>query len=218
MTLIPKRPQPRSRAAVLLGWCLALTLCLLAFGVLATVALRPGVDAFDRSVTTQLHSAAGPTMDTVMHGVTSLGSTALLTALVGVGALVLLRRRDHAEAALLVTALVGTLVLNEALKVFFARPRPALDWAESVTGLSFPSGHAMNSFVVYVVLGLLILRWRGARVGVAALTLALVVATLVSISRIYLGVHWATDVAAGAVAGATYLLVLVPAWEVMRRD
>ncbi len=157
-------------------------------------------------------------MDALMHALTSLGSTVLLTALVGLVALVLWLRRDHADAALLVTALVGTLVLNEALKVFFARPRPALDWAESATGLSFPSGHAMNSFVVYVVLGLLIWRWRDARVGVAALTLALVVATLVGISRIYLGVHWATDVAAGAVAGATYLLVLVPAWEIIRRD
>jgi len=182
------------------------------------VALQPGVDAFDRSVTSQVHSAAGPTMDAVMHGLTSLGSTTLLGALVGLFALVLLLRRDHVDAALLATAFVGTLVLNEALKAFFARPRPALDWAESVSGLSFPSGHAMNSFVVYVVLGLLILRWRGARVGVAALTLALVVATLVGISRIYLGVHWATDVTAGAVAGAIYLLVLVPAWEVMRRD
>jgi undecaprenyl-diphosphatase len=218
MTLIPKRTQPRLRAAVLLGWCLALALCLLAFGVLATVALRPGVDAFDRSVTTQVHSAAGPTMDAAMHALTSLGSSVLLTALVGLVALVLLLRRAHADAALLVTALVGTLALNEALKVFFARPRPALDWAEFATGLSFPSGHAMNSFVVYVVLGLLILRWRGVRMGVAALTLALVVAALVGISRVYLGVHWATDVTAGAVAGAIYLLVLVPAWEVLRRD
>ena len=222
--VVPPRPALAAspsmilpRGTVILGWLLALAVGLLAFGALAATALRPRVDAVDRWVTGQVHGYAGPMTDSLMRDITSLGSTVFLVTLVGVIVIALVIRRDRPDALLLVAALVGSAVLNEVLKVVFDRPRPELDWAESIAGPSFPSGHAMNSFVVYVVLGLLVLRWWGPRAGIAALSLSLVVATLVGISRIYLGVHWATDVVAGAIAGALYLLVLVPAWTIGRR-
>jgi hypothetical protein len=117
----------------------------------------------------------------------------------------------------IVVALVGTLVLNVQLKLFYQRPRPGFDWAEVWPETGFPSGHAMNSLVTYVALALVIWRVGGRRVGIVALVLAIVLAVGVDISRIYLGAHWLSDVIGGYLAGALWLLFLVAASGVVSR-
>jgi undecaprenyl-diphosphatase len=86
-----------------------------------------------------------------------------------------------------------------------------LEWAEDASGFGFPSGHAMNSTVVFGALALIVWRLWGPRAGAAALALSLALVVLVGSSRIYLGVHWTTDMLGGFFAGAAFLLVLLAA-------
>jgi undecaprenyl-diphosphatase len=207
------RIVPLTRALGL-GWLVAFIACLLAFSAIAAVSLGPASPPLDRSVTAELHGLASPTLDVLMRGVTDLGSTPALAVLVGLAVVVLVVRRRPAEALFAVTALGGTLLLNETLKRLFERPRPALDWAEAATGFGFPSGHAMNATVVLGALALIVWRLHGPWAGATALTLSLALTVLIGSSRIYLGVHWTTDVVGGFLAGGVYLLVLLAASSV----
>jgi undecaprenyl-diphosphatase len=150
---------------------------------------------------------------------TILGTPVALGALVGVVAIVLFFR-DRARWALflVLTTLLGGL-MNRLLKAYFERERP--DLAEAIrhaTGYSFPSGHAMGSTIVFGALAYLALRhfhrWRERS---AALALAISVVFAISLSRIYLGVHWITDIVAGIAAGTVWVLFVTVAYEALRR-
>ncbi len=117
----------------------------------------------------------------------------------------------------LTSALGGA--LNTLLKAYFVRQRP--DLAEAIrtaTGYSFPSGHAMGSTIVFGALSYLALRQSGAwRERSAALALAISTVLAISLSRIYLGVHWITDVVAGITAGLVWVVAATVAYEASRR-
>lgn len=148
--------------------------------------------------------------------VTALGGQAVLALLVGsVLGYLLIARRRHAAAVVLV-ATGGGALLTTALKGLYSRPRPdVVPHLASVTSYSFPSGHAMLSAVVYLTLGALLARLAGGRwaklyfVGVAVL-----LTLLVGASRVYLGVHYPTDVVAGWAAGVGRAVLC---WLIARR-
>jgi undecaprenyl-diphosphatase len=189
----------------------AFLVCLVAFGLIAWRVGQPGIPPIDTATTTFLHGLASPTLDALMVGVTGLGSSIVLASVAGLASVVLAVRRRRAEAVFVALALVGTLVLNNALKEAFQRPRPGFAWAEALPEFSFPSGHAMNSFVTYVALALIAWRLGGRRVGTVALALAIALVVGIGMSRIYLGAHWLTDVIGGYLAGALWLLCLAAA-------
>jgi undecaprenyl-diphosphatase len=195
----------------------AFLVCLIAFGAIAWLVSQPGIPPIDTAFTNFLHGLASPTLDALMLAVTDLGSSVALAALVGLAAVLLVVRRRRPEAMFIVVALVGTLVLNDRLKLFFQRPRPGFDWAEVPPETGFPSGHSMNSFVTYVALALVIWRVGGRRVGIVALALAILLAVGVGISRVYLGAHWLSDVIGGYLAGTLWLLFLVGASAAVSR-
>lgn len=144
---------------------------------------------------------------------------------VGLGFIVLLvagilaaRGRYRWAAYLLFTTTVGALIVVQ-LKVFFSRARPDLAAAiRSAQGFSFPSGHAMGTTIVFGALGYLILRaqqpWKWRAAGLSAATSVIVA---VSLSRVYLGVHWISDIGAGISAGLLWVLVTTVAYESFRR-
>jgi undecaprenyl-diphosphatase len=103
-------------------------------------------------------------------------------------------------------ASVGGLLLSAVLKTAFARPRPdVVPHLAPATYSSFPSGHSVSAAAVYLTLALLLARFTDrARLRIYFLTLATFVTILVGISRIYLGVHYPTDVLAGWAAGAVW--------------
>lgn len=145
---------------------------------------------------------------------TALGSVGVLV-LVTVAAVgyLLLDGRPHL-ALLALVAVLGGLALSLLLKDIFQRPRPELvTHGEYVTTSSFPSGHSMMSAVVYLTLGALLARAQAKRyLKVYLMAVALLFTVLVGVSRVYLGVHWPTDVLAGWAAGAAWAaLVLVVA-------
>jgi undecaprenyl-diphosphatase len=141
--------------------------------------------------------------------VTALGSVTVLslTTLACAGYLLLRRRRRM--LALLAAATLGGLLVALLLKNFFGRPRPEFASADThVATASFPSGHAMLSAVVYLTLGALLARTStGYRYKLYFLTVALIITILVGLSRIYLGVHYPTDVLAGWSFGLIWALL-----------
>jgi len=141
--------------------------------------------------------------------VTALGSVTDLVIIVLVVAGLFAALRRFREAGVLIAAPLTALMANMMLKEVFGRDRPDLAYrAVEVVNPSFPSGHAMLSAVVYLTLGVLIVRFTDRRsVKVYALTAAIVITVLVGLSRVYLGVHWPSDVLAGWCVGATWALL-----------
>jgi undecaprenyl-diphosphatase len=162
---------------------------------------------FDQSVLLAIRGADRPAwVQDVAADITSLGGYAVLTLLViGVG-LYLVMAGKRGGALLMLGALISGAVLSEALKFGFARPRPDLvdHWTHAYSS-SFPSGHAMLSAVAYLTLGVLLARvHEKRRVKALVLFYAAALTILIGLSRIYLGVHWPTDVIAGWALGAAW--------------
>ncbi len=175
------------------------------------VALASGATpGFDRSLLAAADALRNPVLDALFAGITWLGSLAVLVPLVLVAAFERTRRGLWPEAAVLVGALASASVLSHLAKLAFARPRPDLfaPLTAMPADLSFPSAHAAQAAAV--ALGLL-LALRGGRAPATGLTAPAFAATiailatlvaLVALSRLYLQVHFPSDVVAGLVLGA----------------
>lgn len=145
-------------------------------------------------------------LEEMVRDFTALGSTGVLSIITlgVVGWLMFSGKRK--TAGLVFVAILCGVVFSSLLKVGFARPRPDLvPHSVAVFTNSFPSGHAMMSAVVYLTLGFLVARTQhAAALKVYLLSLALFLTLLVGLSRIYLGVHWPSDVLAGWAVGACW--------------
>jgi membrane-associated phospholipid phosphatase len=164
---------------------------------------------WDVSFARWLSEHRGSALLDVFRAITVVGSPAFALALATVVCLVLYRRRRLVDAAFLPVVLGGAELLNLVLKVAFHRPRPAIGFVHLDT-YSFPSGHAMISTAMYGAFAFLLwgrLDSRHAKTLVLAAT-SLVV-TLICFSRLYLGVHFLSDVLAGVAGGATWLALSI---------
>lgn len=156
---------------------------------------------------TDPHDPLGPGwLEEAARDVTALGSASvlILITLATLGYLLLSRR--YRTAAFTLLAIVGGWVLNHLLKIGFARPRPDLvPHASAVFTASFPSGHSMMAAITYLTLAALLCRVVSRlRLKAYLLLVAATLTVLVGVSRIYLGVHWPSDVLAGWTAGAAW--------------
>lgn len=154
--------------------------------------------------------AIGPDwLQTAMLDVTSLGGLAVLGlfALVAVGFLLI--QRKPWSAVMLALALGGGLLLSEIMKGNFERGRPPeIHQAVETINASFPSGHALLATVFYLTLGVMLERaFARRRLKVYVLGVAVVLALLVGVSRVYLAAHWASDVMGGWALGAAWAMV-----------
>ncbi|HYD29926.1 MAG TPA: phosphatase PAP2 family protein [Azospirillaceae bacterium] len=159
-------------------------------------------------------------VEEMARDVTALGSMTVLTFLtVAVSGFLALAGRGR-TALLLLASVGGGVVLSTLLKHGFARPRPDLvpHGAEVYTA-SFPSGHSMLSAVTYLTLGALLARVQARRrLKAYLLALSVFLMVAVGVSRVYLGVHWPTDVLAGWAIGAAWAqTVWLVAWWMQRR-
>jgi undecaprenyl-diphosphatase len=171
----------------------------------------------DQAIQTWFGHERQPAMTVLLSGATNLASTAGLGAIVGVVAVILLIRKERASAIFVVVTAVTGALLNLGLKTIFARARPDLTLAiTSSRYYSFPSGHAMGSFISLGAVAYIALRQKWpwpAKSASLAIILTLVV--LVGLSRVYLGVHWASDIAGGWSAGTVWLTAAVVAFEML---
>jgi undecaprenyl-diphosphatase len=157
----------------------------------------------------QPHVLVGPKwLHVAAADITALGSITVLGLLIVLAFALLASLRRWTEALLLVGGAGGGLAISQGLKRVFERERPDLVYrAVEAVNASFPSGHAMLSAVVFLTLGVLAARFADKRrVKVLAVVAAVLVSLLVGLSRIYLGVHWASDVLAGWCVGAAWAM------------
>lgn len=191
-----------------------LVLAVLAAAGVVTAFVGAGPARADRAVLGEVIEERSPGLTSLATAVTTIGNTAsmgLLAALVG---LWLIRRRRPVDALFVVGTMAGASVLFTGIKRLLDRPRPPLvDRLVSVSNESLPSGHATMSVVV---LGsLVVLAWRGRRVGARVAMVAAVVLWVgaVGLTRVYLGVHWFSDVLAGWLVGGAWLALCAAAWS-----
>lgn len=147
-----------------------------------------------------------PWFEEAVAEITTLGGYPVLVILVGsVFGFLMVARRYKTAGYVLVSVLLGT-VVSQLLKMLYDRPRPDLvDHLVGIHTASFPSGHATMSTVVYLTLAALIVPIvPSPRVRIYVLSVAILIAILVGLSRIYLGVHWPSDVAAGWALGIAW--------------
>ncbi|HPK03950.1 MAG TPA: phosphatase PAP2 family protein [Candidatus Sumerlaeota bacterium] len=149
-----------------------------------------------------------PWLEEMIRDITGLGGIGVLSLVtLGVAGYLGLAGKRHAMV-LVLAAVFGGMVASQLLKWGFERPRPDLVPHHSeVYTTSFPSGHSMVSAVTYLTLGALLARINSRRrIKTYVLCLAVLVTVAVGVSRVYLGVHWPTDVVAGWSAGAAWAM------------
>ncbi|HEY9214769.1 MAG TPA: phosphatase PAP2 family protein [Ancylobacter sp.] len=196
---------------------------LLIFAMIADEVVEGETHGFDQAVLLAFRVAGDPAepigpkwLEIMMVDVTALGSAVVLglVTLAAVGFLFMDGKRHSALFVLLAVA-SGT-ALSYLLKTGFDRPRPDLvAHLADVHTLSFPSGHAMGSALTYLTIGAVIVRTERKRLlKIYVLSLAIGLTLIVGLSRIYLGVHWPTDVLAGWALGSAWALLcwLIALW------
>ena len=213
--------RPKDLAVLVSAWCVALGL--LTFLLLAAVVQRGGTQEIDAKILRSVRELASK-KDRPGHlwgeesviAVTSLGALAVLVTLSVAVLGLLLMRKKWAPSILLLATLLGAIGLNYGLKALFDRPRPdVVTHAQFVDSPSFPSGHALVSTAVYGALGAVaanLLRERRMKIYVMSWAVALIFA--IGLSRIYLGVHYPSDVLAGWTVGLSWSILC---WLIARK-
>jgi undecaprenyl-diphosphatase len=187
----------------------------LLFAALADEVMEGGTQKLDRTLLLalrhpgNLQPIGSPAIQDAARDITALGGVTVLSLLtIGVSIFLVLDGKKHMALYVCGSVLSGLLV-DTLLKDHFDRPRPDLvPFTVHVSNSSFPSGHSMLSAITYLVLGALLARSQERKLVKAYFLLGAVFLTiLVGVSRVYLGVHWPTDVLAGWTAGAVWALL-----------
>ena len=193
--------------ALLIGALAIIVACVAFFAMLANVVMAGGTQEADDAVLLWMNQHASPELTDFALNVTALGAGTVVWLVVIVASVFLWSSRHRLSAVLLWVAIMGSGLINATMKLFFERPRPQLfPWRAPYAGLSsFPSGHSMSAMVCYATLAYLVARLepslflRRFTFGVAA-----VIVIAIGLSRMYLGVHYPTDVLAGFTMGLAW--------------
>ena len=207
----------RTRMLVSVESRVLLLMALLALGTLLFLHLASEVSegdtmAFDRALLLSLRASGQPIgphwLLKAMMEITVLGGGTLLTLMTCLVAAYLFAAKRAGTGLFVIAAVSGGAIFGAVLKDIFERPRPELvTHLVSVSSASFPSGHAMNSTVTYLTLGTLLAKTeRSPRVRIYLISTAVTLSLIIGISRVYLGVHWPTDVIAGWCVGSVWAL------------
>ena len=180
---------------------------------------EPFLTHLDLRVQTVVHGYSSPALTRIMVGLTWIGSPTVLFSSTALIAALLWWRRLHWDTVTLLTSMVGAGIFIVVLKLYFHRARPDVSWAlTEENSFSFPSGHSIGAVVLYGIL--VFLRFRHMRYAWERVTVSVVAVALIlgiGLSRIYLGEHYPSDVAAGYLVGCTWLMIVMLAeWAVSR--
>jgi undecaprenyl-diphosphatase len=192
---------------------------LVLFAWLANAVMLGDAGAFDSAVRNAVHATSFPALTYAMRGISDLGEAAFLVvlgAIIGWRLVSLERRR---QAVFLVIAALGAEVIDQALKFWFQRPRPEVFFGPQPLNYSFPSGHALVSCCFYLAVAEIVIddQWSRTR-KLAVWTFAILLTGVIGLSRVYLGVHYATDVLGGYAAAIAWLAMVRTGQKVRTRQ
>ncbi len=180
--------------------------CTWVFSELAERVRSGTTQPFDDAVMRWIGSHQSPVVQSAMLEITALGTGTVVAMIVFIAGLFLWLNQHKHSAILLIVATMGGMVLDNLLKIGFDRPRPQIfKWGTYAVSSSFPSGHAMSSVIVYGTVAYLAARLqRNLASRVATMVFAAVIILLICSSRLYLGVHFPSDVLAGVIIGLAW--------------
>jgi undecaprenyl-diphosphatase len=202
------KPTPLSEAAILASLIVA-GLALFLFAWLGNEVLQGDTRAFDLAIRGWVHRFASPGMTSAMNAISLLGYDILIAELLVAFAAFAWLRWQRA-AVWLAVAMAGALALDMTLKYAYHRTRPTAFFGVAPQSYSFPSGHALCSFCFYgVMAGLLSARTKSLAWRLFIWIAAAVLVIAIGLSRIYLGVHYPSDVIAGYLAAAVWVSTVI---------
>jgi undecaprenyl-diphosphatase len=222
---IPSRLASRIDSRILIAFVFV-ALVALGFAVLASEVAEGDTLAFDSHILHALRDPRGGVpigpkwLTAAMLDFTALGGASVLTLLTILASGYLAAARKAATAAYLIIAVAGGSMLGTLLKHLFARPRPdEVTHLVLVSSASFPSGHALNSSVAYLTLGVLLAKTQTSRhLRIYIVSTGMAVSILVGFSRVFLGVHWPSDVLAGWAVGGAWALLCSAIFDYLQRS
>ena len=195
----------------------AALLSLYLFSVLADEVMERDTEQIDYAVLHVLRQAESPSLNWAAWSISLLGAEVLAALMVGLLGVLAWQRRWGSVVGLLLTV-VGAQMLNNVLKDWFHRTRPApVEGLIPAQAFSFPSGHAMVAAAFYLFVGYLAWRLLAGRWRIICAALLVTVAFLIGLSRLYLGVHYLTDVVAGYIAGFAWTDAVIVAGHLLGR-
>jgi membrane-associated phospholipid phosphatase len=184
-------------------------ICTLILGWLCQQVWQKSSWQLETNILLNIHQWANPVLDQIMLSITSLCDPEFVVIIVMLTTAWFLWRRKLTEVTILTLACFGALILNEGMKLLFSRPRPTL-WPSLLheTTFGFPSGHALGSIVLYGLLAYFYASYRPHHAKGIYLCSVLLIGSI-GFSRLYLGVHYPTDIIAGYIMGWLWLMACI---------
>nr|WP_314260144.1 phosphatase PAP2 family protein [uncultured Devosia sp.] len=198
---------------------------ILAFLQIADEMIEGEMEFFDDTILmwfrdpTNIDQTIGPSwVHEMVRDITALGSFSLLGLIVAVVCISLVMAHKRGAALLVIISVLGGTLISTVLKSSYDRPRPELATMSEQFTASFPSGHAMLSAVTFLTLGAVLAQLAPTRaLRIFSFTIAIVLTVMVGMSRIYMGVHFPSDVLAGWCLGAAWALLCSTAAMMLKR-
>lgn len=169
------------------------------------------INQFDQIVITLIQGIESPFLTSVMKLFTIIGSFYFVIAIVLFMSFIMYFKMGlRSELILLFIVTLGTPLLNKILKHYFQRERPILHRLIEINGYSFPSGHAMNALALYGVLTFILWKYMKSHLRhTILLVVSILFIMMIGLSRVYLGVHYPTDIIGGYVASSIWLTIAI---------
>lgn len=184
---------------------------LIGFSMMVILIASERIASFDHTVITFIQGCEASSLTSIMRFFTFIGSyDSMIVIILIVTIFLYIILKHRLEIILLLTVVISTPILNGLLKQFYHRERPELHRLIEIGGYSFPSGHAMMAFAFYGILAFLLWRHIPSFTGrMVLILLSSLFILLIGISRIYLGVHYPSDIIAGYCASGFWLTIMI---------
>jgi undecaprenyl-diphosphatase len=195
-----------------LTWALLISLlCAIGFGLIALLVSDKKIAQFDSTIIAAVQGFESPGLTFIMKFFTFIGSGTQVVVIALLVLFFLFKVLHHRrELILFIWVVLGSTILNEILKTVFHRARPTIHRIVEANGFSFPSGHSMAAFSLYGVIAFLLWRHLSTSLGRGLLVLfSIFMIIMIGVSRIYLGVHYPSDVLGGFLASGCLLAVSI---------